>query len=178
MNIKGAQNNVIAHLGRDISGMTYPWIYVGMALSAFGWHYEDHYTFSINYNHIGAAKQWYGIPGLCADAAERALKEALDGHFSEFDLVTLVSPLWLLKSKGVPVFKAVQRAGEFVVTFPQAYHGGFNTGCNVAEAVNFATADWLSFGLKCVEKYRLFGRRQAFSHDELVSKLSRMARCA
>ncbi|ETO22720.1 hypothetical protein RFI_14473, partial [Reticulomyxa filosa] len=42
---------------------------------------------------------------------------------------------------------------------------------NVAESVNFATSDWLAYGLKCANRYRLFGRRQAFPHFELVCKM-------
>ena len=40
----------------------------------------------------------------------------------------------------------MQAAGEFVVTFPRAYHGGFSNGFNCGEAVNFATDDWFPFG--------------------------------
>lgn len=46
---------------------------------------------------------------------------------------------------GVPVYRTDQHAGEFIITFPRAYHAGFNQGYNFAEAVNFAPADWVNF---------------------------------
>ena len=36
--------------------------------------------------------------------------------------------------------------GEFVVLNAGAYHAGFNQGFNCAEAVNFATEDWIPLG--------------------------------
>jgi len=36
-----------------------------------------------------------------------------------------------------------------MVTFPYAYHAGFNTGYNCAEAVNFASHRWIEFGKRC-----------------------------
>ena len=45
--------------------------------------------------------------------------------------------------------RAVQQPGEFIVTFPRAYHAGFSNGFCVGEAVNFAMHDWYRFGADC-----------------------------
>lgn len=44
--------------------------------------------------------------------------------------------------------------GEFILTFPGAYHAGFSMGLNIGEAVNFVSNNWLDYGLKCQEIYR------------------------
>ena len=43
-----------------------------------------------------------------------------------------------------------QEAGEFMVTFPYAYHAGFNHGFNCAESTNFATERWIEYGKQAV----------------------------
>ncbi|KAK4250282.1 PLU-1-like protein-domain-containing protein [Corynascus novoguineensis] len=164
--------SLFRHIKSDISGMTVPWVYVGMTFSTFCWHNEDHYSYSANYQHFGATKTWYGIPGDDAEKFENAMREAVPELFETqpdllFQLVTLLTPEQLQKA-GVRVYALDQRAGQFVITFPQAYHAGFNHGFNFNEAVNFAPCDWEPYGLAGVERLQQFRRQPCFSHDELL----------
>lgn len=164
--------SLFRHIKTDISGMTVPWVYVGMIFSTFCWHNEDHYAYSANYQHFGATKTWYGIPGEDAERFENAVREAVPELFETqpdllFQLVTLFTPEQLKKA-GVRVYALDQRAGQMVITFPQAYHAGFNHGFNFNEAVNFAPCDWEPFGLAGVERLQEFRKQPCFSHDELL----------
>ncbi|KAF9392436.1 hypothetical protein CPB97_001625 [Podila verticillata] len=164
--------SLFCHIKSDISGMMIPWLYVGMCFSTFCWHNEDHYTYSINYMHWGDTKTWYGIPASDALKFEDTMKQAVPELFEQqpdllFQLVTMLSPERLV-SNGVKVLALDQRPGQFVVTFPQAYHAGFNHGFNFAEAVNFAPPDWCQLGLECVKRYKEHKKQPVFSHDELI----------
>jgi [histone H3]-trimethyl-L-lysine4 demethylase len=166
------EESLFRHIKTDISGMTVPWLYVGMCFSTFCWHNEDHYTYSANYQHFGATKTWYGIPGKDAQAFEDAMRATVPELFETqpdllFQLVTLLPPDQLRKA-GVEVYALDQHAGEFVITYPQAYHAGFNHGFNFNEAVNFAPADWEPFGDAGVARLQEFRRQPCFSHDELL----------
>lgn len=112
--------------------MMVPWLYVGMCFSTFCWHNEDHYTYSINYMHWGETKTWYGIPASDAHQFEETMKQSVPELFEQqpdllFQLVTMLSPGRLV-ANGVKVLALDQRPGQVVVTFPQAYHAGFNHG--------------------------------------------------
>lgn len=52
-NMAIVQDSLLRYIKSDISGMTVPWIYVGMLFSTFCWHNEDHYTYSVNYSELG-----------------------------------------------------------------------------------------------------------------------------
>ncbi|XP_060929999.1 lysine-specific demethylase 5C [Limanda limanda] len=168
--------SLLCHINGDISGMKVPWLYVGMVFSAFCWHIEDHWSYSINYLHWGEPKTWYGVPSVAAERLEEVMKKKTPELF-EFQpdllhqLVTIMNPN-ILMAHGVPVVRTNQCAGEFVITFPRAYHSGFNQGYNFAEAVNFCTADWLPAGRSCIDHYRRLRRYCVFSHEELTCKMA------
>ncbi|XP_057256222.1 lysine-specific demethylase 5C, partial [Pezoporus wallicus] len=170
------KQSVLCHINADISGMKVPWLYVGMVFSAFCWHIEDHWSYSINYLHWGEPKTWYGVPSFAAEHLEEVMKKLTPELFESqpdllHQLVTLMNPNTLM-AHGVPVVRTNQCAGEFVITFPRAYHSGFNQGYNFAEAVNFCTADWLPAGRQCIEHYRRLRRYCVFSHEELICKMA------
>lgn len=59
--INGAKDSLfqMIKLKKDsISGITSPWVYMGMLFASFCWHVEDNYMYSINYMHRGAPKTW------------------------------------------------------------------------------------------------------------------------
>ncbi|CAN1246953.1 Putative lysine-specific demethylase JMJ16 [Linum grandiflorum] len=171
-NFPRLSGSVLSYESGDISGVLVPWLYIGMCFSSFCWHVEDHHLYSLNYMHWGAPKLWYGVPGKDALRLEEAMRKHLPDLFEEqpdllHKLVTQLSPS-ILKSEGVPVYRCAQNPGEFVLTFPRAYHSGFNCGFNCAEAVNVAPVDWLPHGQIAIELYRDQARRTSISHDKLL----------
>lgn len=54
--------------------------------------------------------------------------DGVDGAFDVLLGKTTLFPPSILLDNNVPVYKAVQNPGEFVITFPRAYHSGFSHG--------------------------------------------------
>ncbi|KAJ4950221.1 hypothetical protein NE237_027053 [Protea cynaroides] len=174
-------NSTLRLLGNTIPGVTEPMLYIGMLFSMFAWHVEDHYLYSINYHHCGASKTWYGIPGHAALDFEKVVRERVythdilstEGENGAFDVLlgkTTMFPPNVLLEQNVPVYKAVQKPGEFVITFPRAYHAGFSHGFNCGEAVNFAIGDWFPLGVVASQRYALLGRMPLLPQEELLCK--------
>ena len=160
-----------------IPGVARPWMYLGSTLSSFCWHTEDQFLCSISYLHEGAPKVWYTIPGSCHKKIESAFRDLLPdlGTVNQdlhHQLVTMLDPAVLSSYYQIPVARAVQHPREFIITFPQAYHAGFNTGLNLAEAVNVAIPEWLPFGRLAVTDYAKVRRPSVFSIEELVWNIS------
>jgi len=161
------------------TGITVPWLYFGMTMSAFCWHVEDHSFYSVNYHHFGAPKVWYSIPATHSKQFEEVMHRRLPHLFQSqpdllHSLVTILSPK-ILQDEGIPVYRVEQHPRSYIITFPYAYHAGFNTGFNCAEAVNFAPIDWLPFGVGATERYVRDKRYQSVAHDQLLSTLTQSA---
>ena len=110
-------------------------------------HVEDWNLFSLNHLHRGAAKRWIVVAPDDRDRFEahmRAYHGALwegrcgDPSCSQFVRhLSLWTPVQTLERWGIRHTRIKQRPGQLVVTAPGAYHGGWNAGGNVAEAVNY-----------------------------------------
>ncbi|XP_049603142.1 lysine-specific demethylase 4A [Syngnathus scovelli] len=147
-------DTVESESGITIEGVNTPYLYFGMWKTTFAWHTEDMDLYSINYLHFGEPKSWYCVPPEHGRRFERLAQGFFSGSAQTCEAflrhkMTLISPS-ILKKYGIPFEKITQYAGEFMVTFPYAYHAGFNHGFNCAESTNFATQRWIEYGKQAV----------------------------
>ncbi|KAH9260163.1 hypothetical protein BASA81_001938 [Batrachochytrium salamandrivorans] len=175
-NLPTSEGSLLQLVDGNISGVIVPWLYMGMTFSAFCFHVEDHNFASINYHHRGAPKSWWGCSAGAADQFESAAKEMaselIEGRPDLMQgIVTMFHPSEMVK-RGVAMYHLVQKPGEFVVTFPRAYHGGFNHGWNSAEAVNFAGRGWLGFGDQAVSRYSFLHKMPVVAHESLMVSIA------
>ena len=135
-----------------ILGYTTSNLYVGAAGTSFQLHAEDMNLGSVNFLLAGAPKVWYGVPG----AYYRRVVDLVARLFPTMPLVRTCPQAVMhkqclihpdeLRAHGIPVSRVVQRAGDLVFTSPGAFHWGYNSGWNIAEATNFADHLWWTGG--------------------------------
>ncbi|KAF9530073.1 JmjC domain, hydroxylase-domain-containing protein [Crepidotus variabilis] len=150
--LPSALSRLLPSSSKGLPGVNTPYLYFGMWRATFAWHVEDMDLFSINYIHFGAPKFWYAIPQGRASGLEQAMRNHFPKDTSQCSQFLrhksfLASPAVLAKDSCKPN-SLVQRAGEFVITYPRGYHAGFNLGFNCAESVNFALDSWIEMGRK------------------------------
>ncbi|XP_039031212.1 probable lysine-specific demethylase ELF6 isoform X2 [Hibiscus syriacus] len=163
----------------DIPGVTSPMVYIGMLFSWFAWHVEDHELHSMNFLHTGSSKTWYAVPGDHAFSFEEViLTEGYGGNIDRLaalsllgEKTTLLSPE-LIVTSGIPCCRLVQNPGEFVVTFPRAYHVGFSHGFNCGEAANFGTQQWLQVAKEAAVRRAAMNYLPMLSHQQLLYLLT------
>ncbi|KAL6905828.1 hypothetical protein ACP4OV_003429 [Aristida adscensionis] len=174
-----ARGSLLRAMGRDVAGVTTPMLYVAMLYSWFAWHVEDHELHSLNYLHFGKPKTWYGVPRDAMLAFEDAVR--VHGYADDLNAImafqtlnektTVLSPEVLLSS-GVPCCRLVQNPGEFVITFPGAYHSGFSHGFNCGEATNIATPRWLQVAKEAAIRRASTNCGPMVSHYQLLYELA------
>ncbi|XP_063938161.1 lysine-specific demethylase REF6-like [Daucus carota subsp. sativus] len=181
-NLRGAARSrrcLLKFVKDDIPGVTSPMVYIGMLFSWFAWHMEDHDLHSLNYLHTGDRKTWYGVPQHAAAAFEDVIRN--HGYNGEMNPLlsyatlgqktTVLSPEVIVNA-GIPCCRLVQNPGEFVVTFPRAYHSGFSHGFNCAEASNIATPEWLRFAREAEMRRAAINSSPLISHIQLLYDLA------
>ncbi|XP_027094941.1 putative lysine-specific demethylase JMJ16 isoform X1 [Coffea arabica] len=170
-NIFKLPGSLLGYENRQTSAALLPHLSSGMCFSSVCWKAEEHHLYSLSYIHFGSPKIWYVIPGGYCYRFERVVKKHLPHCLEHPELlyknISQLSPS-TLTAEGIPVYRCVQYPGEFVVTFPAAYHSQFDCGFNCSETVNFAPFDWLPFGQHVVEMYCEQGRKTLISHDKLL----------
>ncbi|KAK9734057.1 hypothetical protein RND81_04G111700 [Saponaria officinalis] len=174
-----ANGSLLRFMKEEIPGVTSPMVYVAMLFSWFAWHVEDHDLHSLNYLHMGSGKTWYGVPRDAALAFEEVIRVHGFGEeinplvtFATLGEKTTVMSPEVLVNAGVPCCRLVQNAGEFVVTFPRAYHSGFSHGFNCGEASNIATPEWLRFAKEAAIRRAAINYPPMVSHFQLLYDLA------
>ncbi|KAM1981724.1 hypothetical protein ACFX15_038177 [Malus domestica] len=182
--VSRSKGSLLRFMKEEIPGVTSPMVYIAMLFSWFAWHVEDHDLHSLNYLHMGAGKTWYGVPRDAAVAFEEVVR--VQGYAGEInplvtfstlgEKTTVMSPE-VFVSSGIPCCRLVQNAGEFVVTFPRAYHTGFSHGFNFAEAANIATPEWLRVAKDAAIRRASINYPPMVSHFQLLYDLA-LALCS
>lgn len=171
-----ACGSLLKYLPSCIKGISVPWLYCGSLFTTFCYHTEDLNMMSLNYMHEAdenGGKVWYGAPpGPGALAFEAAFRSSVPDLVEvqpdlEYELVTMISPIELQR-RGADICRSVQRPGEFILTFPQSFHGGFSLGYNVAEAVNFFTSECLPWMRAGMRKCRMYKRPPVFGFTQFL----------
>ena len=129
-----------------IAGIQTPYFYLGTQGATFAIHLEDYAAFSLSFLHIGAPKHWVFV------APEDAIRlEEFCNTFCNVSLKCSQSvrhgmvyfPTAVMKDAGIRFIEVEQLPGDLIVTWPWAYHQGWNEGCNIAEACGYATGkEW------------------------------------
>lgn len=177
--IARSPGSLTRYMPDDIPGVTSPMVYIGMLFSWFAWHVEDHELHSLNFLHTGSPKTWYSVPGDYAFDFEEVVRlQAYGGNTDSLDALTLLGEKTTLFSPevivaaGIPCCRLVQNPGEFVVTFPRAYHVGFSHGFNCGEAANFSTPKWLTIAKEAAVRRAAMNYLPMLSHQQLLYLLT------
>lgn len=148
--------NVMFDSKHKIVGIHTPFFYFGAAHTIFALHAEDYNAMSLNYHHFGADKIWRVVSpryyhrvedfvtARLLDATAARKGRRLPGRrCSQFVRhASVYLPGTTLDVAGARSIQFRQRPGELVITWPLAYHEGYNEGLNINEACGYGHKNW------------------------------------
>ncbi|XP_078364902.1 uncharacterized protein LOC144649302 isoform X2 [Oculina patagonica] len=163
--------SVLKHLG-FVQDVTVPWIHFDMVFSVKQWQTHPLALYTVEYLHSGADKIWYSV-----SAGEKKKFESLFGQHDNAATDSsrvdkMVSPS-SLNDSGLTVTRVVQKQGQFVIVFPEAYHSSVSCGFSISEAVAFAPPDWLMIGSKRYKDLQGTSWWSEFTYDRLLLGLAK-----
>ncbi|KIM27436.1 hypothetical protein M408DRAFT_24645 [Serendipita vermifera MAFF 305830] len=120
----------------DAPGTLTSWSYLGTGGSFFGLHQEDVLLPSANQHIAGAPKVWINVPARSLERLMGVVSGRIDPCFM-LHRKTFFHPRFFLEHH-IPVNVLVQQPGDLFLPDAHAAHEGWNTGANMAEAVNYA----------------------------------------
>ncbi|XP_033101564.1 protein Jumonji-like [Anneissia japonica] len=176
-NISTNQLNLLHCLGNK-HPINIPVMKINMLFSTETWHCSQHALATIDYLHTGAPKIWYCVPASHFEQANAVLKQEFPQQSANIlhplnnaNFKCMVPMSAFLKA-GIPVYRLVQEAGQFVVTWPGMTIATVSCGYNVAEVVNFATASWLGQGQAAFKIFQDLKETCQFSFEHLLTLLA------
>ncbi|EFJ51032.1 hypothetical protein VOLCADRAFT_57805 [Volvox carteri f. nagariensis] len=175
--LEGPHPSLLRHVSAPLPGLTTPWLQVGMMFSSTTWHLEEHLMYDVSYNHLGDPRRCYAVPNSHRAAFEAAVRDAMpagaSGAGDGSQQLMLAQLPRALRAAGVLVYSVTQAAGEFVVTWPGAYHAAVGLGVHVEEHISMAPPDWLRFAEEAERRQRLSRRKPAFNQQEMLLHAAR-----
>ncbi|KAF4080623.1 hypothetical protein AMELA_G00173490 [Ameiurus melas] len=115
--------SILRHLGA-VSGVTVPWLNIGMVFSTSCWSRDQNRLPYIDYLHTGADCIWYSIPAEEKAKLDKVVHTLLQANgtpgLEMLEKNIMISPE-VLSREGIKVHRTVQQSGQFVVVFPGTF---------------------------------------------------------
>ncbi|EFX71269.1 hypothetical protein DAPPUDRAFT_255987 [Daphnia pulex] len=117
-------------------------------MSYTAWHVRDMNFPSVIYHHFGAPKFWIIVPQAFATRLINLFKAEVPDYYEKCEAAethkNILAFPQILKAANPPIpFICIKQCvGQYVVTFPGAYHMVLNSGYNVCEGLNFSVDRW------------------------------------
>uniref|UniRef100_A0A4W3J9K2 Protein Jumonji n=1 Tax=Callorhinchus milii TaxID=7868 RepID=A0A4W3J9K2_CALMI len=162
--------SILRHFGA-LSGVTIPWLNIGMVFTTSCWSRDQNHLPYIDYLHTGADCIWYCIPAEEKNKLDEVVHTLLQANgTSGLDMLEsniMISPEILCK-EGIKVYRTVQQSGQFIVCSPGAFVSKVCCGYSVSEAVHFASTQWLNTGYEAGKDLKRRFIANAFSMEKLL----------